>query len=359
MQDRYWLYERENGVFYVQDKISGKQQSLKTKDRTTAQRLLAGKNQSVEQPMLNRSMAKTYLSAKSPELVERTWQDVMEHYAKSGVDSTRDRKERAFRCQPFTRLQKVKLMDTEADHLFAVLEHKRAGNSTHHYLRRIHNYALHLGWLLSPVMAEAAWPAMRKKHFQAITEEEHQRIIEKEQNPERRLFYEMLWETGGSQSDIAHLHWDRYDKDSNTLHFYRQKLECKDGGALSCLCVGARLRALLDQLPKKGHFFPKIHSELPKDRSTEFRRRCRTLKIKDRVLHSYRYSWAQRAKSAGMPERDAMNHLGHKSKAIHAVYGGRATVTTLPLEYYESQKSKKIVQFTDGLSESGGTGKTA
>jgi hypothetical protein len=178
MQDRYWLYQRENGVFYLQDKITCKQQSLKTRNAVAANRLLAGKNQSVELPMLNRSMAKTYLAAKSPELMERTWADVIAQYVNAGVPESRDRKERAFRSQPFMRLLKVKLLDTEADHLFAVLEHKKAGNAAHHYLRRIHNYALHLGWLLAPVMADAAWPAIRRKHFEAITEEEHLRILE-------------------------------------------------------------------------------------------------------------------------------------------------------------------------------------
>jgi hypothetical protein len=347
MQDRYWLYQRENGIFYLQDKITGKQQSTGTKDASAAKRLLAGKNQSVEQPMLNRSMAKTYLSAKSPELMERTWENVMDHYARSGVEATRDRKERAFRSQPFVRLRKVKLLDTEADHIFAVLEHKRAGNAAHHYMRRIHNYALHLGWLLAPVMADAAWPPVRKKHFEAITEEEHLRILEKEGNSERKLYYEMLWETGGSQLDIANLHWNRLDRKTNTLEFFRQKLEGREEGALSCLCVGARLQAILDQLPQEGFFFPKIRLELPKHRSAEFRRRCRTLKITGRVLHSYRYAWAQRARAAGMPEREAMNHLGHKSKAIHAAYGRRASITTLPLEYYEAQKTKKIIEFAE------------
>ena len=350
MQDRYWLYRRENGVFYLQDKITGKQESLKTRDAIAANRLVAGKNQSVEQPMLNRSMAKTYLAAKSPELMERTWEDVINTYVNSGVPESRDRKERAFRSQPFLRLHKVKLLDTEADHLFAVLEHKKSGNAAHHYLRRIHNYALHLGWLLAPVMADAAWPAMRRKHFEAITEEEHQRILAKEQNEERKLYYEMLWETGGSQSDIANLHWSRVDKETNTIEFIRQKLEGREEAGLSCLCVGARLQAILDRLPQEGFFFPKIRLELPKHRSAEFRRRCRTLKITGRVLHSYRYAWAQRARSAGMPEREAMNHLGHKSKAIHAAYGRRASVTTLPLEYYEAQKARKIIEFSRAVT---------
>ncbi len=89
----------------------------------------------------------------------------------------------------------TKLIDTEASHFLNAIEHKQAGNSTHHYLRRLHNYGMYLGWLISPVMAEAAWPAMRKKKFTAITEEEHERIVAKEGNTERRLYYQMLWET--------------------------------------------------------------------------------------------------------------------------------------------------------------------
>jgi hypothetical protein len=87
MLDRYWVFPRQNGVFYFQDKITGKQQSARTKDKNVATRLLAAKNQSVEQPMLNRSMARTYLAAKSPEMTERTWSDVIARYAQGGVTS--------------------------------------------------------------------------------------------------------------------------------------------------------------------------------------------------------------------------------------------------------------------------------
>ena len=91
MLDRYWVFPRKNGVFYFQDKITGKQQSTRTKDKVVAERLLAAKNQSVEQPMLNRSMAKTYLAAKSPELMERTWADVVARYAQGGSQESMDR----------------------------------------------------------------------------------------------------------------------------------------------------------------------------------------------------------------------------------------------------------------------------
>jgi hypothetical protein len=54
--------------------------------------------------------------------------DVMEHYSASGVESTRRRKATAFRSRPFALLRGITLMDTEAGHLLAVLQHERAGN---------------------------------------------------------------------------------------------------------------------------------------------------------------------------------------------------------------------------------------
>ncbi len=40
----------------------------------------------------------------------------------------------------------------------------------------------------------------------------------------------------------------------------------------------------------------------------------------------YRYAWAQRARAACMREREAMNALGHESRAVHAAYAGGAQV---------------------------------
>ena len=347
MKERFKMFRRKGGMFYARDTVTLGKQSLGTTDRVEASRLLAAKNQAVEQPSLNKGMAKVYLSAASPEFTSRTWTDVMEKYVTSGAESSKARKQRAFRSRPFVGLHKLKLIDTSAEHLYAVLEHRQAGNSTHHYLRRLHNFALHLGWLLAPVMAEAAWPTVHSKKFCAVTEEEHARIVEKETNTERRLYYQMLWETGGSQSDIAHLSSDRIDRDNEVIQFQRQKLAHRGTGGASCLRIGPRLHNILNQLPQEGDLFPKIKLEDPKHRAAEFRRRCRTLKIESRTLHSYRYAWAQRARVAGMPERDAMNHLGHKSRAIHVAYAAAATVTVLPLEFYETERQKKIVRFDE------------
>jgi hypothetical protein len=59
-------------------------------------------------------------------------------------------------------------------------------------------------------------------------------------------------------------------------------------------------------------------------------------------LHSYRYAWAERAKTAGYPERFAQLALGHNSKAVHRAYAKKAQVTLPPLEEYE----QKIVPFS-------------
>src|SRR5271156_4276009 len=163
MQERFRMFRRAGGNFYARDKITGRSESLGTSDRTQAKQLLAARNQAASQPQLNRTMAKAYLSAKSPELLTRTWADVMEHYSVTGVESTRKRKATAFRSRPFAHLRGLALMDTEAAHLLAVLQHERAGNSAHHYLRRLHNYALHLGWLLMPGMAGAALAGGRER----------------------------------------------------------------------------------------------------------------------------------------------------------------------------------------------------
>ena len=75
------------------------------------------------------------------------------------------------------------------------------------------------------------------------------------------------------------------------------------------------------------------------DRATEFKQRCRGLNIKGVTLHSYRYAWAERAKTAGYPERFAQEALGHNSQAVHRTYAKRGEVLLPPLEDYE----KKII----------------
>jgi integrase len=343
MKNRYWTFQRGNGVYYLQDRVTGRQTSLRTKDKVKAQRLATARNQAVEQPALNVAMARAYLSGKSPQLATRTWESVMTAVAKCGGEATQQRCVRAMQSAPFKLLRKVPLVETDSQMFLDVLNHERAGTSTNNWLRRLHNYALDLGWLLAPVMARKAWPVMRYKIALAITAEEHQQITQTESSEERRLYYEMLWETGGSQSDVASLTWDAVDPKDGILTYWR----CKRGpeSAPAHIKIGPRLQAILDRLPQSGPFFPTLRHIEAKHRAAEFRRRCGILGIKKKTLKSYRNAWTERARNAGMPIREAMEWVGHTSQAVHRAYAKNARVVCMPLEYYEAERDRKIVQF--------------
>src|SRR5476649_1044788 len=77
-RQKYRLFRRKNGTYYSFENDTGRQTSLFTKDRGEAAGLLAAKNQATAQPTLNVAMAKVYLSAKSPELLTRTWGELIQ-----------------------------------------------------------------------------------------------------------------------------------------------------------------------------------------------------------------------------------------------------------------------------------------
>jgi hypothetical protein len=88
MQNRYGYFKRTNGVYYAVDLQNKRQTSLQTRSEAEAKRLIAAKNQSADTPQLNRAMAKVYASAASPELMERTWREVMDAYVNKSVPTT-------------------------------------------------------------------------------------------------------------------------------------------------------------------------------------------------------------------------------------------------------------------------------
>jgi hypothetical protein len=58
MKQRFGLIRRPWGVFYLKNKITGEQTSLKTHDKAEAQRLLQARNESESQPHFNLSLAR-------------------------------------------------------------------------------------------------------------------------------------------------------------------------------------------------------------------------------------------------------------------------------------------------------------
>jgi integrase len=215
------------------------------------------------------------------------------------------------------------------------------GNCVAHYLRRLHNLAVDLGWLPWPVLAKRAWPKIRSQCKRAITAEEHGAVITSEKNPERRAYYELLYETGAAQTDAANLSAEDIDSRNGILVYRRKKL-----GPLSEPCrltIGTNLRTLLQSLPSCGDLFPNIKRSSANHRSAEFRRRCRVAGITGISLHSYRHAWAQRAKACGYPERFAQVALGHNSRAVHEAYANAALVILPSLDEYEEIRRTKVI----------------
>jgi integrase len=102
-------------------------------------------------------------------------------------------------------------------------------------------------------------------------------------------------------------------------------------------------RALAPLLPQVGRLFTYLQTVRAGDRVTEFKQRCVGLDIQGVSLHSYRYAWAERAKTCGYPERFAQLALGHNSKAVHRAYAKKAEMALPPLEEYEREHEQKVV----------------
>ncbi len=333
------MFQRQGGVFYWQNNETRQQGSLGTKEKHAALKLLHAKNEAFEQPILNLALARAYASAHDPKMATRTWRDVMVEMTSHGKASTQERCGRAMNSKSLDLIRDKTLIATTSDDMLCVMHAGR--NTTNHYLRRLHNLAINLGWLAWPILAKQAWPKIMTARRRAVTRDEHARIIAAEKNAERRNFYEFLWETGCSQTDAAHIRTQDIDWNKRVLSYHRKKLG--ESSVPAQLTIGNRLLEIIHRLPSSGLLFPTICKTTSNDRSAEFRRRCRLLAIDGISLHSYRHAWAERAKSAGYPQRFAQAALGHSSRAVHEAYARDAIVVCPPLEAYENREPQNLI----------------
>jgi integrase len=328
----YRLYQRSNGKFYAQNCTTGKQVSLKTKDRQAAKLLLTALNEGSRDAQVSREVGLAYLSCTDPEAKKRTWSWVFQEVLKTKSKDTDNyrRWSVAIQDKAFNSIRTMPLIDTRAEHFLKVLQEGTV--STNVFLRRIHNFAMDMSWLARPVIVKRQWPKVHHKKKRAITWAEHELILGAEKNAERRDFYELIWHTGASQGDLAVLRAEDIDWRERTIRFFRRKT----GSAVSQR-FGEEVAVILRRLPAKGLLFPRLAEVRSSDRATEFGQRCKLLKISGVTLHSYRYAWAQRAKKAGYPERYAQLALGHNSKAVHAHYAGTDAAMIPSIDEYEKR----------------------
>ena len=336
MKTKYTLFRRGE-MFYMQDSATGKQTSLRTKDEAEAKSLLNARNAAQQQPTLNLHLARAYLTASDPAFVERTWQTVMQQLQSRGKDASRERYASVFKSPSFDGLRNKKLLETTTDDFFAVFKDGKV--SIVYFRKRLHNFALTLGWIAIPIVAPYLWPKYEAKDRRGITQDEHQSVLAKEKNAEWKLYLELLWETGASQSDAVNFKAEDVDWQTRTISYFRQKT-----GSLAQFTISKALEIVLSHLPTTGVLFPKLSTFSQSDRASRFRRRCERAGVSGVTLHSYRYAWAERAKVVGMPERFAQAALGHNSKAIHRAYAKKAIIIAPSLEDYEMKAAAATQQ---------------
>ena len=78
MKMKYRLFQRNSGIFFIQDNTTGRQESLKTRDRETARRIFNARNEAHQQPAINLQIARAHLMASDPAFMQRTWQNIMD-----------------------------------------------------------------------------------------------------------------------------------------------------------------------------------------------------------------------------------------------------------------------------------------
>ena len=331
MKRRFILYRRKRGgMFYLEDTQSKKQESLHTKNRADAVSVLNARNESTRQPQLNLQIAKAYLSGTDSSVTTRTWQTAIESLTNSKSGANQHRWRIAARDKAFAPLLPRVIIETPGELLLTVMQTGTV--STNVYLRRLHNFCVDMNWLPWPLVPKRQWPAVKFKEKRAITLEEHQKIIAAEVNPERKALYQLCWHLGASQGDIANLKGEDVDWQNGTVSFTRKKT-----GVAVLVHLGHEALNVFKDLPSEGMLFPYLASVRAGDRATEFGQRCRRLGIVGVTLHSYRYAWAERAKTVGYPERFAQEALGHNSKAVHRAYAKRALMKLPSLEEYEQR----------------------
>jgi integrase len=334
MKLRYRLFLRRKSVYYAFDNTTKTFTTLKTKDKAEAGRMLVAMNEAGKQPAMNLSLARVYLRHSDPMVSVRTWQHVLDEIIAIKTGPTQARWKSAAKDKAFIPLLPRILIETQAEHLLAVL---RAGTvSTNAFLRKVHNFAVDMNWLPATVIPRRQWPAIHYKEKRAITLDEHQKIIAAEVNPERKTLYQLCWHLGASQGDIASLKGEDVDWTNNTVSFVRKKT-----GVPVLVHLGGEALNLFQNLPSEGPLLPYLSTVRAGDRATEFASRCRQLGIKGVTLHSYRYAWAERAKTVGYPERFAQEALGHNSNAVHRAYAKRALMKIPSLEDYEQRSIAK------------------
>jgi len=264
-----------------------------------------------------------------------TWDRLISIFATTGKNITKQRKLNEFSRPRWDKLKRIPIADTCGTDFLELLE--AGGRMTQQYLSSLQTLAIEMGIRTHVVLPRKYWPKKPKISKRAITEDEHRLLTLNIHSIRWRLFLELLWETGASQSDAAHFRIEHLTQ--GEIVYERMKT-----GMRAAQAISPELRRMM-QLAiagrTKGYILPSMQSMDQKDRATIFRRHCKRLGIVGVSLHSYRYAWAERAFQLGVPERLAMVALGHNSSAIHRAYARNAKIVAPSLSDYSKRNESQ------------------
>jgi hypothetical protein len=175
MTQRYRKFKRSWGTWYAFDNTTGNSVSLNTRVKSEAEQTVNAMNEAQRQPSISLGLAKVYLNAADPKLATRTWQEVMEHIVTKKKDETKHRWETAIKDANFNCIRNLPVAETRPEHFDKALADGKV--STNVYLRRIHNHALGMEWLLKSVIPRLQWPKPVFKDKLAITAENTRQLF--------------------------------------------------------------------------------------------------------------------------------------------------------------------------------------
>jgi hypothetical protein len=174
MKATFRLYRRGR-QYHCQHNETGQQESLHTRDKAAATRLLNARNEAAQMAGLNLQISRAYMVASDPKMPERTWQEVVDFIIEQKSGPGAHRWVSVSKDKSLRGLWKLRVVDTRADQLLTMV--KKGTVSTHVYLRRLHNFAFDKNWLPWPIVAKRLWPKIVPGEKRGITREEHQKII--------------------------------------------------------------------------------------------------------------------------------------------------------------------------------------
>lgn len=158
MKNRYRKFQRGN-VWWCHDAETGKQHSLKTKDKREALEQLGLLNKPYMAAHFHLEMARAHLHMSDAKKVQRTWQEVMDKVVENKDGKTKIRWQRAAKDKAFDAIRELPLVETKAETLLDGMS--KGTVSTNVFLRRLHNFACDMSWLFEPVIPKRAWGQLK------------------------------------------------------------------------------------------------------------------------------------------------------------------------------------------------------